>query len=563
VPTDYTTVQTGIDAATSGDTVLVDTGTYFENINFNGKAITIASHFILDGDSNHINKTIIDGSQPADTMKASVVTFDSGEDTTSILMGFTITGGTGTTASLIRVGGGILCDGSGATILNNHVVSNIITTSVNGYGGGLTIGPPSTNEWIIIKDNRFINNKVFAGLNASGAGCDIRGNAIIIDNEIVSNECSSQGKAMAAGLFCASQGNPRSIFIEGNTIKNNLSIIPNEYEGVAHAGGLGIGNCIGFVGNNFITYNQTSASTAGYGAGVLFELTDTKMVFEGNHIAYNNVINGGCWGGGLCILSGGAIVQNNYIHHNAANHGGGIYVGGDSTVIPSVLINNTIVENIAHDMGGGICESSPKVFLINSIVWGNTATFGSSLYEGEYSINVIYSDIEDEEAWPGEGNVVVNPEFKEDGYHLSWSSMLVNQGIDSVEIDGIWYLSPLDDIDGDDRPYMATLPDIGADEAPFVNVHIPETNNASVLNIQAFPNPFASTTTIEYKLKQNSFVTIIIYNQLGEQIEVIWQTQSAGKQQVVWNAEGLLSGVYYCVFKTKEGTQTMKMIKLK
>ena len=43
VPADQPTIQAAINAATNGDTVLVSPGTYYENINFNGKAITVVS----------------------------------------------------------------------------------------------------------------------------------------------------------------------------------------------------------------------------------------------------------------------------------------------------------------------------------------------------------------------------------------------------------------------------------------------------------------------------------------------------------------------------------------
>src|SRR6266436_2220044 len=53
VPGDRPTIQAGINAASSGDIVLVAPGTYIENINFMGKAITVKS-------SNGAKYTIID-----------------------------------------------------------------------------------------------------------------------------------------------------------------------------------------------------------------------------------------------------------------------------------------------------------------------------------------------------------------------------------------------------------------------------------------------------------------------------------------------------------------------
>ncbi len=75
VPDDQATIQAAINASVDGDTVLVAGGTYFENINYNGKAITVASWFLIDGDETHVDSTIINGSQPTNPDSGSVVWF--------------------------------------------------------------------------------------------------------------------------------------------------------------------------------------------------------------------------------------------------------------------------------------------------------------------------------------------------------------------------------------------------------------------------------------------------------------------------------------------------------
>ena len=138
VPGDYPTIQQGIDAATNGDTVLVSDGTYYEQINFLGKKpLMVASEFLTDGDTNHIASTIIDGSQLTNLDSASVVYFVSGEDTTSILCGFTVRNGKGTYTTdnnNDRQGGGIWISNAGAKIIHNRITHNTVDDTQPGNG---------------------------------------------------------------------------------------------------------------------------------------------------------------------------------------------------------------------------------------------------------------------------------------------------------------------------------------------------------------------------------------------------------------------------------------------
>ena len=93
VPSVYTSIQSAIDAAENGDTVIVEPNTYYENIDFLGKAISLTSTDPCD--DQVVAATIIDGSYPDDPNFGSVVTFNSTETNASILTGFTIRGGTG------------------------------------------------------------------------------------------------------------------------------------------------------------------------------------------------------------------------------------------------------------------------------------------------------------------------------------------------------------------------------------------------------------------------------------------------------------------------------------
>ena len=61
VPDTYSTIQAGIDAASTGDTVLVGPGTHPENINYNGKNIIVASLYFTNPDIHtHVHQECSD-----------------------------------------------------------------------------------------------------------------------------------------------------------------------------------------------------------------------------------------------------------------------------------------------------------------------------------------------------------------------------------------------------------------------------------------------------------------------------------------------------------------------
>lgn len=79
--------------------------------------------------------------------------------------------------------------------------------------------------------------------------------------------------------------------------------------------------------------------------------------------------------------------------------------------------------------------------------------------------------------------------------------------------------------------------------------------------VRGWPNPFNESTTIEYELEEDGMVNLAIYNQFGQQMAVmVDERQRSGKHHVVWNAEGIPSGIYYCRYQHGNKTGTSKLI---
>ena len=241
VPDEQATIQAAIDVALEKDTVLVAPWIYYENVDFKGKALTLMSYYGMDGDESHISNTVIDGGPAVNSDTASVVRMISGEDTTSVLKGFTIRGGMGTNTEdegiTSREGGGILMFRSGGLIEHNIITGNKIEESGTDWtlGAGISASNDNTRT-AIIRNNTITGNTMDSESQSNGGGISLGGaNFIVENNRIDNNICKTTSPvAYGGGLGWWSFDSPEimpSLRIANNDIfQNSVSSTCGGYE---------------------------------------------------------------------------------------------------------------------------------------------------------------------------------------------------------------------------------------------------------------------------------------------------------------------------------------------
>jgi len=81
---------------------------------------------------------------------------------------------------------------------------------------------------------------------------------------------------------------------------------------------------------------------------------------------------------------------------------------------------------------------------------------------------------------------------------------------------------------------------------------------------QNYPNPFNPSTNIKYQVGNDGFVTLEVFNSLGEvAATLISEFKQAGTYQISFNGSNLPSGVYIYILKSGNFIQSKKMILLK
>jgi len=472
-------------------------------------------------------------------------------------------------------GGVVFISDQGFLILErNRISGNYVSANPGvGIGGGAEI--IGDDVYVRIVENVFERDTVVAQDFAIGGGLDIFGlnslaGGLIQGNVFRENIVDATDRGGVGGgiyLFATSGIEVRDNLFDGNIAKSR--------NGWGEGGGIVIDdlNVSGYgrkmlVGNQFVN-NLASNQFGDDGRGGAIELFYTLATISGNYFEQNTAQGGIAFGGGgaIRIFKSAFRLENNIFAGNTAIFGGAVYVSGTPQSGTDLdIINNTIVNNHASSTGGGIDVSGVQAIVVNSILWGNTPNqIGPG---GGGSIEIRYSDIQG--GWSGDGNIDVDPLFVDianGDFHLQDISPCIGAGVDSIEIGGTWYFSPVTDLDGNPRPNPpGSIPDMGAYESDFVvgiedeKLYVPLSFKLN----QNYPNPFNPRTIIKYDVPELRFVTLTVYDVLGSEIAtLINEEKPEGSYEVKFDGIGLPSGIYFYRLQAGSFVETKKMVLMK
>ena len=357
VPVDYITLQGALENAQEGNIILVASGIYNENLVW-----PVIPSIKLISESGAEN-TIIDG-----TSGYNVIYIDSLNtivDTTTIIDGFTITGGNANGGKGIadRNGGGIYINGGSPTIRNSIITNN----SAIDYGGGIYYTNDSSP---IIEDNRISSN---SATNGGGIYWGDASSGMLNRNTISGNSANSGG-----GIYW---GDASSGMLNRNTISGNS----------ANSGG---GIYWGDASSGMLNRNTISGNSANSGGGIYWGDASSGMLNKNiisNNLAVNN--GGGIYFQNPTIIADTIRISNNTIINNSAANGGGIYrTDANSCIILGDYPNFT--NNIYHNYPDNYYNNDISFTEADFNYWGNfTLSEVVSTFEGDGAGNIDYDTL--------------------------------------------------------------------------------------------------------------------------------------------------------------------------
>ena len=354
VPAEYPTIQSAIDNAHHGDTIIVNDGTYTgkgnRDLDFAGKNITLRS---LNGPEKCVINCQKDGRG---------FYFHSDEPTTALLQGFTITNGwVDEETEPAAIGAGICCENASPTIRNCIIKNN---TSTEDGGAGIYIEGAS-----LTIDQCTIQNNVTQ--DECGAGiCAYSSSLTITQSVITDNAAAYDG----GGIYFQGNYDHEKLILIDTVVSNNKCLTEDGDTG----GGIYYSGGTDFTLNNCTI---TGNSTPYEGGGIYCDETLTMN----NCLVENNTTREGAGGAIWCWSAN--LTHCRIIGNTAKGaEGAGIYCEDTIHLEDSTINNNTGRPDLygTYSLGGaGMTAWSATILrceITNNTSWGGDGA-GLSIYD--------------------------------------------------------------------------------------------------------------------------------------------------------------------------------------
>ena len=566
VPAQAPTIQQGIDAAATGDTVLVAAGNYIGPLNreldFHGKNLIVRS------DAGYAFTTI------DCQLLGRGFYLHTGESSAARIEGFTVRRGLGSEPSY--KGGGILCEGASPIITDCRIQQCEAFT-----GGGLSLtGPPTELRRCIVTNNR-------SELSGGGMSCD---RAILIECTISQNVSGFLNAGNGGGI-----DNGLGLVMTDCIVAGNTSLsYGDDFASFADGGGVYVGSAAPearltrctFERNSALGTNDNSFNTVQGGGAFLRAQTTTvtDCIFRENRVhcesqfnePYGNLADGGGLACGQAVIQNCLFDQNTVTaiggpEPNLAN--GGALFCGDATVIgcqftrSAATVGGPTKGELGQDsgQGGGVSAGGHSQFLSCTFAMNSASTTGAALYirttgqaRFDKGIVAFSSDVQAVSCGTG-ASVLLSCSDLFGNFGGDWTGCAAGQGSGNGNLTanplfcnpalGNFHLDADSPCAPDHSPGKCDL--IGALDVGCGVVGLPAAESAPAApRLLVAPNPIRGTGRVEWQTGTAPPGRLLLYDPAGRMVVARELTSSTpGTAHMTWETltgeHALPSGVYY------------------